>query len=86
MSKKQAAWLRVLVMVILIVIFVLITIRLYVEYGNQIFYMIMGILLIIPSLPIVIWGVIAAFFYALLELAIKSLIKAYEYNPYSDLW
>ncbi|XOQ37356.1 MAG: hypothetical protein ACFWTQ_07505 [Lactococcus sp.] len=61
MSKKQAAWLRVLVMVILIVIFVLITIRLCVEYGNQIFYMIMGILLIIPGLPIIIWGVIAAF-------------------------
>ncbi len=61
MSKKQAAWLRVLVMVILIVIFVLITIRLCVEYGNQIFYMIMGILLIIPGLPIIIWGVIAVF-------------------------
>ena len=61
MSKKQAAWLRVLVMVILIVIFVLITIRLCVEYGNQIFYMIMGILLIIPGLPIIIRGVIAAF-------------------------
>jgi hypothetical protein len=61
MSKKQATWLRVLVMVILIVIFVLITIRLCVEYGNQIFYMIMGILLIIPGLPIIIWGVIAAF-------------------------
>lgn len=86
MSKKQAAWLRVLVMIALVLTFIIITIRLCVEYGNQIFYMIMGILLIIPGLPIIIWGVIAAFLYALSELAIKSLIKAYEYNPYSDLW
>ncbi|GAX47319.1 hypothetical protein [Pseudolactococcus reticulitermitis] len=83
MSKKQAAWLRVLVMIALVLTFIIITVRLFSEYSNLIPSMVLGVLLIIPGLPIIIWVIIAALLYVLLKLAIMSLIKTYDtYNVF----
>ncbi|XOQ35999.1 MAG: hypothetical protein ACFWTQ_00420 [Lactococcus sp.] len=85
MSKKQSAWCFFGVVVFLILVFVFITIRLCVKYGDQIPWRIFAILLIIPGLPIIIWALVAICLYCLLKVAVIDLIKIYDtYNMFNS--
>ncbi|GAX46533.1 hypothetical protein [Pseudolactococcus reticulitermitis] len=83
MSKKQAAWLRVLVLVAIIAIYILATIKLYNTYGDLIIGMIFAAWLFFPALPVIGWLIVGVMLYVLIKVAITSLIKTYDtYNVF----